>query len=254
MLDTPPFPEDNPSRVPRLISVQPSQKDRSLYEVVDFVNFAPLLAWREAINNRYCERIGGPAPVVSVLLWHLARQTEFAGRKFSTAVDVPSTPAHARAMAMVGICPADYEPNVDGFVEFARDYLQLLEKARMRSTEGWRLTRQLALLPPWLAAMALKVDKSRGRRTFGTVGVSMLKDARVFSAPMEDAGWYEGFLAIGNLSLPSCGDGTVAAVTARGGAETVRHYPAAVRRAIQLCSKSNPILRPFQQPAVILRG
>jgi hypothetical protein len=139
---------------------------------------------------------------------------------------------------MAGICPADYYPKADGFVDFARDYLQLLEKARARSTEGWRLMRQLALLPPWLAATALTVDAARGRQIFGTVGVSMLKDARVFSAPMEDAGWYEGFLAIGNLSLPSCGGGTVAAITARGGAETVRQYPGAIRRAIQLCSET----------------
>jgi hypothetical protein len=238
VIDTPLFPEDNPAKAPRLISVQPSARDRCLCEVVDFVNFAPLLACREAINRRYHERLGGPAPVVCILLWQLARQPEFAGRKFSTAVDVPAAPPRARAVAMAGICPADYYPKADGFVDFARDYLQLLEKARARSTEGWRLMRQLALLPPWLAATALTVDAARGRQIFGTVGVSMLKDARVFSAPMEDAGWYEGFLAIGNLSLPSCGGGTVAAINARGGAETVRQYPGAIRRAIQLCSET----------------
>ena len=174
VVGTPLFPEDNPARVPRSISVQPSAKDRSLCEVVDFVNFAPLLKWREAINRHYLERIGGPAPLVCILLWQLARQPEFAGRKFSTAVAVPAAPSRARAVAMVGIRPADYHPKAEGFVDFARDYLQLLEKARARSTEGWRLMRQLALLPPWLAATALTMDAARGRRIFGTVGVSML--------------------------------------------------------------------------------
>jgi hypothetical protein len=233
----PVFPADDPAREARLISVQPSPRDRPLCEVVDFVDFAPLLAWREAINQRYRERIGGPAPVICALLWQLARQPEFAGRKFSTAVDVPAAPPRERAVAMVGICPADYHPKPDGFVDFAREYLQLLEQARARSTEGWRLMRQLALLPPWLGAAALTVGAARGRQIFGTVGISMLKDAKVFSAPMEDAGWYDGFLAIGNVSLPSCGGGTVAAITARGGAETIRQYSRAIRRAMQLCSE-----------------
>jgi hypothetical protein len=221
-----------------VISVQPSTRDRQLCQIVDFVNFTPLLAWREAMNRRYHERIGGIAPAVCVLLWQLARQPEFAGRKFSTAVDVPAAPPLARAVAMVGIRPADYHAKPEGFVDFVRDYLQLLERARARSTEGWRLTRQLALLPPWLATKALAIDSERGRRIFGTVGVSMLKEARVFSAPMEDAGWYEGFLAVGNLSLPSRGGGTVAAITARGSAETVRRYPDVIRRAIQLCTET----------------
>jgi len=237
LVQSPHFPKDDPRGEPRVVSVQPSPKDRPIYEAVDFINFAPLLAWREAMNARYRERIGGSAPVVCALMWHLARQPEFAGRKFSTAVDVPATARHARAVAMLGIRPADYSSHSEGFADFARDYLHLLEQARARTTSGWRMFRQLALLPPWLAQKALKADASRGWQIFGTVGISMLKDARVFSAPLEDVGWYEGFLAIGNLSLPSSGGGTVAAITARGEAQTVRQYPRAIRLAIQACSQ-----------------
>jgi len=234
----PAFPEDNPAKEPRVISVQPSPEERRICEVVDFINFQPLLAWREAMNARYRERMGGPAPVVCALLWQLARQPEFAGRKFSTTVDVPPTAAHARAVAMVGMRPADYSPDGSGFADFARDYLHQLAKARARGTAGWRMIRQVALLPAWLGEKALKVGAPQGRQLFGTVGVSIIKDARVFSAPLEDVGWYESFLAIGNLSLPCGGNGTVAAITARGEAQTVREYPRAVRLAIQAC---NPI-------------
>jgi len=238
LMHPPLFPADDPARQLRVISVQPSPKDRLLCEVVDFIDFAPLLEWRENVNARFRERIGGSAPVVCVLLWQLARQPEFAGRKFSTPVDVPATARHPRAVDMVGIRPADYAANGEGFVDFARDYLRLLEKARARTSAGWRMMRQLALLPPWLAAKALTLNAARGRQVFGTVGVSMLKDARVFSAPMEDAGWYEGFLAIGNVALPSSGGGTVAAITARASAEIVRQYPEAIRRAVQSRSQT----------------
>ena len=236
LLNPPRFPADNPAQEPRAISVQPSPQDRPLCEAVDFINFAPLLAWREAVNKRHRDRIGAPAPIVCALTWQLARQPEFAGRKFSTTADVPPDSQHARAVAMVGIRPADFSPDDDGFVAFTRNYLQLLEKARTRSTPGWLLTRQLALLPPSLAQKALKADAPRGREIFGTVGVSILKDARVFSAPMEDVGWYEGFVAIGNLALPASDGKTVAAITARGEAESVRKYPQAIRRAIQSCA------------------
>lgn len=229
------FPKHDPARHPRVISVQPSRTDRPVCEVVDFFDFAPLLAWRETMNTRYRERIGGSAPIVCALMWQLARQPEFAGRKFATAVDVPANARHPRAVAMLGIRPADYASDPDGFADFARDYLQLLEKARARTTAGWLMLRQLALLPPWLAQKALKATTSRGRQVFGTVGISMLKDARVFSAPMEDVGWYDGFLAIGNVSLPSSGGGTVAAITARGEDRTIRQYPDAIRLALEVC-------------------
>jgi hypothetical protein len=138
---------------------------------------------------------------------------------------------------MLGIRPADYASDPEGFADFARDYLQLLEKARARTTAGWLMLRQLALLPTWLAQKALKATTSRGRQVFGTVGVSMLKDARVFSATMEDVGWYDGFLAIGSVSLPAGGEGTVAAITARGEDKTIRQYPGAIRLAIQACTQ-----------------
>jgi hypothetical protein len=60
----------------------------------------------------------------------------------------------------------------------------------------------------------------------------------LFSAPMEDVGWYDGFLAIGNVSLPSSSGGTVAAITARGEDKTIRQYPGSIRRAIQVCTQA----------------
>ena len=229
------YPAEDRSTGAWLRPLQAAVDDRPICEVLDFINFAPLQAWRESMNQRHRERIGGAAPVVCALLWQLARQPEFAGRKFSTAVDLPAKGRHSRAVDLVGICPADYPPTSEGFADFAREYLRLLELARARSTSGWKLMRQMSLLPPWLATRALAVGVARGRQVFGTVGVSMLKDARVFSAPMEDAGWYEGFLAVGNLNLPTRDGGTVAAVTARGESKTLQGYPDAIRRAIRAC-------------------
>jgi len=92
--------------------------------------------------------------------------------------------------------------------------------------------RALTAAPAFLAGWLIGLDLEQGRRVFGTVGLSILKDAQVFTAPMSDAGWNDGFIAIGSMSLPAAGGGTVAAVSIKGDAEQIRHYPAAIRRAV----------------------
>src|SRR5438445_12741877 len=108
-----------------------------------------------------------------------------------------------------------------------------MSDARKRATPTYAAVRALALLPAFVANRLIALDLEHGRRTFGTVGVSILKDARVFTAPMSDFAWNDGFLAIGSLDLPASGGGTVAAVTIKGAADQIRRYPAAIRRALR---------------------
>jgi len=49
---------------------------------------------------------------------------------------------------------------------------------------------------------------------------------------MADAGWDDGFLALGNLSLPGPDGRPVGVLTVKGDAERIRAYPAAFRRAL----------------------
>lgn len=175
-------------------------------------------------------------PLTATLLWHLAQQSEFDNRTFSTAVDVPADARQPRAVDLVAIRPADYFDRLDGFATFVRDFLALVASARARATRSFAAMRALGSLPPWLARRTMQVHPQRTRATFGTVGLSMLKDARVFVAPMADGGWEDGFLAIGNTALPSADGRTVAAFTAKGDADQIRHYPTALRRAVAGCA------------------
>jgi hypothetical protein len=75
---------------------------------------------------------------------------------------------------------------------------------------------QLAVLPSWLAQCLLKYNRVRTRTVYGSVGLSMLRDASVFVGPMSDSGFDEGLLANGNVGLTTVSKEKVACITFKG--------------------------------------
>ena len=53
----------------------------------------------------------------------------------------------------------------------------------------------------------------------------MLKDARVFGAPLAETGHINGFIAIGSLALPTESGKPVGCITIKGPAERIAEYP-----------------------------
>jgi hypothetical protein len=226
--DRPVFPSDDRSRSPAIRPAQIPGTDRPISLLVDFIDFAPLLTRRARIETDLSEA----PPIAGLLIWNLAREPEFAGRKFGTAVDVPPKADCARAVDLAGIRPSDYMGKPEGFPAFVRDYRRLMSDARSRSTRTHAAVRAIAMTPTAIATRLIALDLEHGRRTFGTVGLSILRNAQVFTAPMSDFSWNDGFIAIGNMGLSAAGGGTVAAVTIKGTEEQIRHYPEAIRRAV----------------------
>ena len=172
----------------------------------------------------------------ALLDWFLAHQPEFQGVKFANAVDVPANETKGRGVDLVPIRPADYMDQ-RGFAAYLSDFNQLVLDARNRRTRSYRAMRNLAILPPMLAFAALRLNPEAGRSTFGTVGVSIVKSAKVVVGTMADQGFDGGFILIGNMSLPSRNGRTSAAVSIKGEYAAIRGYPMAIRRAIQMASR-----------------
>lgn len=191
--------------------------ERPLHLARDFVDLAQLQAWAR-------ER---QAPVVAGLLWWLAREPEFAGRRFGVAVDVPASHGFERAVDLIGVRPADFSD----FSEFAAGFLRLAAAARARRGPSWRAMRNASFLPAALAAEWMAEKQDLAEATFGTIGVTMLRDARVFVAPMADFGWKDGFLALGSTALPARGGGVVTSVTMKAESRERCRSLGAVRRA-----------------------
>ena len=83
-----------------------------------------------------------------------------------------------------------------------------------------------------LHAVASRLSPASLDDTFGSLCVTIIRDARVFLAPMTDLGLGHGFIAIGSADLPSVDGKRVASVSIKGDAGRISHYPEILHRVI----------------------
>jgi hypothetical protein len=243
------FPNDTGTQ-PKPVPCHAGTKERRLYILTDFVDFSPLVRLRNDLKNRFAKDGIEAIPLGALFLWCLAHQPEFEGVKFASAIDVPADKTSARSVDLVPIRPGDYM-HEGGFLTYLRDFNRLILDARQARTKSYQAMRNLALLPPVLASAALRLNPGVARSTFGTVGVSIVKDAKVVVGTMADRSFDGGFILIGNMSLPCAGGRTSTSVSIKGELAAIRNYPTAIRRAI----RSAPHLDfPWKSPDVCFQG
>jgi len=210
--------------------------ERAVEEMLAFVDFAPVGALRQALNARYASRLRAPATFGAVLAWLLSQEPEFAGARIASTVDVTASGGYARDVDVVPLRPADYATGTDGwegFAEFANEFNRLIALSRVRQSPLRRALSTAGLMPPAVHRDVVRANPSALDDTFGSLCITIIRDAKVFISPMTDVGLGHGFFAIGNTALPAAGGGRVAAVTVKGDAGRVAGHHAALRRAIE---------------------
>jgi hypothetical protein len=210
------FPTESALRVQQVS--MPTEREQ--WQGYDFVDLQPLLRQGATL---------GDAPFIALLVWRLAQQPEFAGVRFAIAVDVPAAEGAERAVDLISIRPADFG---DHFGEFSRSLRLLIDAARARSSPTYHAMRQVAQLPARLAREMVRTHADWSAQTFGTVGITILRDAKAFLAPMADLGFDGGFIAIGSHALPTMDGDRVASVCVKGSAEQANTYLNVLRRAM----------------------
>jgi hypothetical protein len=197
---------------------------------VGFLDLQTLLRERKRLNELNQSKI--EVPLVAVLLWSIVQQPEFRGRRFAIAVDVPPDQRFGRAVDLISVAPESPSGLFmdEELLAFAREFNSLAAAARNRTSPTYRAMEQLAILASWLAHYLLKYNRIRTRTVYGSVGLSMLRDASVFVAPMSDSGFDEGFLAIGRADLTTVSREKVACITFKGPRERVAPTWAALTR------------------------
>ena len=197
---------------------------------VGFLDLQILLRERKRLNELNQSKT--EVPLVAVLLWNIVQQPEFRCRRFAIAVDVPSNQQFGRAVDLISIAPESPSGlfTDEELLAFAREFNSLAAAARHRTSPTYRAMEQLAVLPSWLAQCLLKYNRLRTRKVYGSVGLSMLRDASVFVGPMSDSGFDEGFLAIGKVGLTTVSQEKVACITFKGPRERVSLTWAALAR------------------------
>jgi hypothetical protein len=209
--------------------------ERRVDHALAFVDFSPVVALRRHLNARLRAAIGGEVTFGALLAWLLNREPEFAGVRIASTVDVAASDGYDRDVDVVVLRPADFargDGPWDGLVDYAREFNRLIAAARTRTSPIRRGMQTAGLLPAWAHIDRIRANPAVLDDTFGTLCITIVRDAQVFVSPMSDLGMAHGFFAIGSVNLPS-GDGRhVASVSVKGDAGRIAHYPAVLQRAI----------------------
>jgi hypothetical protein len=209
--------------------------EREVYESMSFHDFSPLLALRKKLNTRLAGEIGGDITFGALFLWRLAQEPEFARLKAASTVDVTATATCERDVDLVVLRPSDFGTDDAALVKYVRAFNQLVGDCRTRSSPVRKIAQDSALIPTGVYRRLLDRSSDSVRDTFGDVGLSVLRDAKVFVAPLSDMGFPSGFVAIGGVSLPTASGRTVGAVSVKGDRAQMERYPAILRRMLERC-------------------
>jgi hypothetical protein len=207
----------------------PSAARTDLCEMQTFIDFAPLLAWRKQMNANLPE----PMAISAALMWCLSSHASFTHIRIGTTVDVPAMNEIGRGVGVVVMRPSDYARRSNGMAAYVCEFNRQIELTRTRCSSGAKTLEACAHLPPRLAASLLRYALEHDDRAFGTMGVTILKDAKVFGAPLGDAGHADGFIAIGSMALPASDGRVVGCVTIKGRRGVIERYPEVIRAAVE---------------------
>jgi hypothetical protein len=230
------FPSASPGRA--FIEAHPCHGpgERAVDQLVTFLDLSPLFALREDLNARHASAIGGQLTFGTLIAWLLSQEPEFAGVRIASTVDVAASSGYERDVDVVSLRAADFATGAGpwgGLIEYAREFNRQIAAARTR-TSPVRIGMQTAgLIPAWAHAAVVRANPASLDDAFGTLCVTIVREARVFIAPMTDLGLTHGFFAIGSARLPTSNGTPVASVSVKGDAGRIGNYPAILQRVIE---------------------
>ncbi len=169
----------------------------------------------------------------AAIMWWLARHDTFSQLHLGTTVELPALDGIGSGVSMVVIRPADYFHRANGLARYVGDFNRELELTRRRKSAGCKTLDAAAFLPPKLAEKLLHHALHQGGRAFGSVGLTILKDAKIFGAPLADAGHINGFIAVGSVALQSADGKSVGCVVVKGPRERIANYAKVLREAME---------------------
>jgi hypothetical protein len=210
----PPFPA--PPRGPDALAWRASTPDHddSVFTVLDFADFRPLLALRRALAGHDGAAEGGPVPIPGLLAWCLAHHPRFAGDSFAVPTDLAAVDGLQRSVALAVARPGrfmDAAAPDGGLAAYAADFRREVAQARARAGRVYRAFHYYALIPPAIQARIAGRAAARASELGGSVGITVLKDAEVFIAPISPV--YRCYIGLGNLRRPTAGGGEAGAVS-----------------------------------------
>jgi len=200
----------------------------ALYQTVTFIDFRPILKLRKKINTEFSSAMGGPATVVSVIMWGLIQHKALRDRKFLFPVELAECPItkQERAPCAMFIKPSEFLDTanpIKGFFEFQYEFNRMMNATRARKSASYEMIELYALTFPWLYTLTRKIMPKALGEFIGTVGLTMIKDADMFISPLSDV-QSDGFFAIGNLLVDTADKQKAGCVSIRAPKEKIPQY------------------------------
>ena len=213
--------------------------ERKVDHICGFADLSPVLDLRRKLTAAHRSEIGGDVTLGALIAWLLSQEPEFAGVRIASTVDVKASGGYERDVDVVPLRAGDFATGGGpwgGFVEFVREFNRLIAASRER-TSPLRIGMQTAgLLPAWAHATVVRSNPAALDDTFGSLCVTIVREAKVFVAPMTDLGLGHGFIAIGSAGLPSADGDRIASVSIKGDAGRIAPYPEILRRVLARAS------------------
>ena len=205
-----------------------------------FFRFDGLLEVRRELNREYSAEMRGPATIAGMILWGLAKSPQLHDAKMLFPVDVEpgrmeeGTPPDSleRELSLVFIRPSDYMTHAEklgGFLSFQREFNRRLKKTRYRCSETYEMMELLSMIHPLFYHYAKHLMPNAFHDVVGTFGISVLRNAEVFIAPLTDL-QIRGFLAFGRMDMPCEDGGTAGCASICGTRAQIDAYMAALER------------------------
>jgi len=135
-------------------------------------------------------------------------------------------------VGVVVVRPAVYFNQPGGLARYVADFNRELALTRQRQSEGCKTLDASAYLPAPLAEALLRHGLDEGKRAFGSLGLTIIKDAKVFGAPLADTGHPDGFIAIGSIACQSSAGHPVGCVTVKGPGPRIAPYARLLHEAM----------------------
>ena len=199
-----------------------------LFRARVYMNFDKVLSVRKYLNAKYYVEMGGFASVASMIIWGLAQQKHFSERKFIIPLDTElfSNQPQDRNISHIFIRPGKYftkENPIKGFLNYQRAYNRQMFITKEGEGESYELIELYAMIHPLVCQGAMHVIPKAVGEILGTAGLTVLKDAEMFICPLTDL-QFNGFMALGNMKMPTEDGKTAGAVSICSTKNEVREY------------------------------
>ena len=202
------------------------------FRALFFADFEQLLVVRSYLNKHCKKAMGGEASIAGLIMWGLSRHEVFAQQKILLPVDAGIHDGD-RILNLMMIRPRQFFTNgknnpLEDYCHFQKEMNLRLEQARSGRGAVSEFLELCSMMHPFFYHVARWLWPRALNEVLGSVGVSILKNAEIFIAPKTEFQSC-GFIALGNLLVPTADNRTAGAVSVAGSRKQIRHCLDAMR-------------------------